>query len=295
MNTQEIEYLNLMRACMRAPEVPNRTGIPSRSVFGHQIRYDLENGFPLLTTKKVHFRAIAIELLWFLSGSTDNKLLNAVNVSIWNEWATKEQCARFGRKEGDLGPIYGKQWRSFGPGVDQIHRLVQDLILDPRSRRHILTSWDPASVPQVVLPACHAMAQFFVSADNKLSCQLYQRSADIFLGVPYNMASYALFTALLATACGLKLGHLVHTFGDVHLYSNHWEQAEEQLSRDVRDFPKLKLYFTRHEARDLLEYTIPPGTGNNAPNWVSHVETTLNRMEVVGYDPHPGIKAPVAV
>jgi len=276
-------YLELLREVLEEGVVrEDRTGVGTRSLFGRQLRVDLGAGFPLLTTKKVHLKSIIHELLWFLRGDTDVKHLQEVGVRIWDEWATPEQTARFGRREGDLGPVYGHQWRNFGAtlqadgtyardGVDQIERLVHTLRTNPMSRRLVVTGWNPAEADQVALPPCHTLFQFYV-ADGKLSCQLYQRSADIFLGVPFNIASYALLTMMLAQVTGLRSGDFVHTFGDVHLYSNHLEQAKTQLAREPRPLPRMVL----EPRAELSEYR-------------------FEDFRLEGYDPHPRIKAPVAV
>lgn len=278
-------YLDLLAdVATHGEDRSDRTGVGVRARFGAQFRVDLADGFPLLTTKKVHFRSVAVELLWFLSGRTDNDWLNERGVTIWDEWATAEQCARFGRGEGDLGPVYGHQWRNFGAtpkpdgtfaddGVDQLARVVESIRTDPRSRRHIVTGWNPAEADTVALPPCHTLFQFYVTNDGRLSAQLYQRSADVFLGVPFNIASYALLTHLVAQVCGLRPGEFVHTFGDVHLYANHQTQAATQLAREPRALPRLEL---NPAVRELDAFTIDDFT-------------------VVGYDPHPGISAPVAV
>ncbi len=276
-------YLDLLREVLEEG-VPreDRTGVGTQSLFGRQLRVDLAEGFPLLTTKKVHLKSIIHELLWFLRGDTDVKHLQEVGVSIWDEWATAEQTARFGRSAGDLGPVYGHQWRNFGAtrkadgtyerdGVDQIARLVEGLRTNPMSRRHIVTGWHPGEADQVALPPCHTLFQFFV-ADGKLSCQLYQRSADLFLGVPFNIASYALLTMMVAQVTDLGLGDFVHTFGDVHLYSNHLEQARTQLARDPRPLPTM----TITPRKELADFR-------------------FEDFRLEGYDPHPRIKAPVAV
>ncbi len=261
----------------------DRTGTGTRGVFGWQMRFDLAAGFPLLTTKKLHTKSIIQELLWFLTGRTDNQWLKERGVSIWDEWATGEQCARFGRKMGDLGPVYGHQWRNFGAtklpdgtyakdGVDQIRWLIDEITRNPNSRRLIITGWNPEEQNQVALPPCHTLFQFYVQ-DGRLSCQLYQRSADIFLGVPFNIASYSLLTLMIAHVNGLKPGEFVHTLGDAHLYSNHVEQTKLQLSREPRPLPIMTL---NPAVTDLFAFQFE--------------DFTLS-----GYDPHPGIKAAVAV
>lgn len=245
----------------------DRTGTGTRSVFGYQMRFNLNDGFPLLTTKKIHTKSVIHELLWFLRGETNIKSLQAAGVKIWDEWADEN---------GDLGPVYGRQWRAWpdrhGGTIDQIAGLVNDLKNNPNSRRHIVTAWNPADIPNMALPPCHCLFQFYV-AEGKLSCQLYQRSADVFLGVPFNIASYALFTHMLAMVCGYEVGDFVHSFGDVHLYHNHMEQAQLQLTRDFRPLPELRI--TR-EVTDIFDF---------------HYED----FEITGYDPHPHIKAEVAV
>lgn len=278
-------YLDLLTHIIltKGKDRSDRTGVGTRSVFGYQLRHDLADGFPLLTTKKVHFRSIIHELLWFLSGETTTSYLDQHGVTIWDEWATKEQTARFGRKEGDLGPVYGHQWRNFGAtkntngsyrpdGVDQIRNLIADLKRNPFSRRHIVTGWNPVEADLVALPPCHTLFQFYVD-DGRLSCQLYQRSADVFLGVPFNIASYALLTTMIARVVGLKPGEFIHTFGDVHLYHNHFDQAREQLNREPRKLPRL---LVNSEVTDLFAYR-------------------YDDFAIDGYDPHPAIKAPVAV
>jgi thymidylate synthase len=262
------QYLDLMRHVLDHGHVKaDRTGTGTRSVFGWQMRFDLAAGFPLLTTKKLHLRSIVIELLWFLRGDTNIRWLKDNQVSIWDEWADEK---------GDLGPVYGHQWRHWpgrdGLEIDQIAQLIEGLKKNPDSRRHIVTAWNPADVDRMALPPCHALFQFYV-ADGKLSCQLYQRSADIFLGVPFNIASYALLTMMIAQVVGLKPGDFVHTLGDAHLYSNHLEQAKLQLSREPRPLPTLRI---NPEVKDIFEFRFEDFT-------------------LEGYDPHPHIAAPVAV
>ncbi|MDO4223665.1 MAG: thymidylate synthase, partial [Acinetobacter sp.] len=245
-------YLNLLQHILdHGGDKGDRTGTGTRSVFGYQMRFDLSQGFPLLTTKKVHLKSIIHELLWFLKGDTDVAYLQQNKVTIWDEWATAEQTARFGRKAGDLGPVYGHQWRNFGAtknadgaynsdGFDQISWLINEIKTNPNSRRLIVSGWNPHEAGQVALPPCHTLFQFFVQ-DGKLSCQLYQRSADVFLGVPFNIASYALLTHMVAQVCGLGVGEFVWTGGDTHLYSNHFEQAKLQLSREPLPLCQLQL------------------------------------------------------
>lgn len=260
----------------------DRTGTGTLSVFGYQMRFDLQKGFPLLTTKKLHTRAIFHELLWFLKGDTHLQYLKDNDVTIWDEWATEEQCARFGRSAGDMGPIYGHQWRNFGAtqnpdgsfaadGVDQISVLIDTIKKNPNSRRLIVSGWNPREADLVALPPCHTLFQFYV-ANGRLSCQLYQRSADIFLGVPFNIASYALLTHMIATVTGLEVGEFVHTFGDAHLYLNHVDQAALQLSRTPKALPRLKLK-PRSSIFDFV----------------------YDDIVIEGYDPEPSIKAPIAV
>lgn len=277
-------YLDLLRLVMdQGGQKSDRTGTGTRSVFGHQMRFDLSKGFPMVTTKRVHFRSIAIELLWFLRGDTNVQYLQDHKVTIWDEWATAEQCARFGRPAGELGPVYGHQWRNFGAtqlpdgsyaqdGVDQLKWLVNEIKTNPDSRRLIVSGWNPREATQVALPPCHTLFQFFVQ-DGKLSCQLYQRSADIFLGVPFNIASYALLTHMIAQVCGLGVGEFVWTGGDCHLYSNHLAQAELQLSREPLPLPTLKL---NPAVTDLFEFQ-------------------FEDIELLNYQHHPAIKADVAV
>ena len=278
-------YLDLLRHVRQTGEVrKDRTGVGTLGIFGAQLRFDLAQGFPLVTTKKVHTKSIIQELLWFLAGRTDNAWLTERGVTIWNEWATAEQCAKFGRGEGELGPVYGHQWRNFGAtknadgtynsdGVDQIKLLIEQLKENPASRRHLITGWNPLEADKVALPPCHTLYQFHVSTDNRLSCQLYQRSADLFLGVPFNIASYSLLTHMIAQVTGLKPGHFVHTFGDAHIYSNHLEQVDLQCSREPRPLPRLIL---NPEIKDLFDFK-------------------YEDITIEGYDPHPGIKAPVAI
>ena len=262
------EYQDLLRRILaEGTDKSDRTGTGTRSLFGHQMRFDLSAGFPVLTTKKLHLRSIIVELLWFLRGETNVAYLHEHNVSIWDEWA---------RADGELGPVYGKQWRSWqtasGETVDQISQVVAQIRQNPDSRRLIVSAWNVGDIGQMALPPCHCLFQFYV-AGGRLSCQLYQRSADVFLGVPFNIASYALLTLMMAQVTGLAPGDFVHTFGDVHLYKNHFEQAALQLEREPRSLPAMKL---NPDVRDLFAFT--PAD-----------------FELVGYDPHPHIKAPVAV
>ncbi|NCQ59559.1 MAG: thymidylate synthase [Myxococcales bacterium] len=261
----------------------DRTGTGTLGLFGRQLRFDLRQGFPLLTTKKVHLKSILHELLWFLRGETNVASLQAVGVSIWDEWATAEQTARFGREPGDLGPIYGHQWRNFGAtlradgsyendGVDQIARAIASIRKNPSSRRILVTGWHPEEADQVALPPCHTLFQFYVQ-DGELSAQLYQRSADYFLGVPFNIASYAALVHMVAQVTGLGVGDFVHTFGDVHLYTNHVEQAREQLSREPRALPRLTLDPNVRELEDFR----------------------FEHLRLEGYDPHPRIRAAVSI
>ena len=241
------QYLNLLKHILEnATRHEDRTGVGTISVFGYQTRYDLRDGFPMVTTKKVPFRWVAEELFWFLSGDTNEKNLQARGVDIWAEWATSEQTSRFDREEGDLGEIYGYLWRSFGGdyparnGVDQIARLIEEIKTNPNSRRLIVTGWNPETCDNVVLPPCHTLFQFKVESEKILHCQLYQRSADAFLGVPFNISSYALLTHLIAHVCDLEVGEFIHTFGDLHVYSNHLEQVGELLKREPLELPKLE-------------------------------------------------------
>lgn len=261
-------YLDLLSYVLKnGVDRSDRTGTGTRSIFGYQMRFDLSKGFPLLTTKKLHVRSIIYELLWFLRGDTNIKWLNEHGVSIWNEWADKN---------GDLGPVYGYQWRSWpapdGRHIDQIAKVVDMIVKTPYSRRLIVSAWNPALVDEMALPPCHCMFQFYV-ADGKLSCQLYQRSADIFLGVPFNIASYALLTMMIAQVTGLKAGDFVHTFGDAHLYSNHFDQAKLQLTRKPLPLPTMKL---NPDVKDLFKFE-------------------YEDFELENYVAAPHIKAPVAV
>lgn len=245
----------------------DRTGTGTYSIFGHQMRFDLGAGFPLVTTKKLHLRSIIHELLWFISGDTNIRYLQDHGVTIWDEWADER---------GDLGPVYGRQWRSWaapdGSTVDQLQAVLDSIVQNPESRRHIVSAWNPADVDDMALPPCHCLFQFYV-ADGRLSCQLYQRSADIFLGVPFNIASYALLVHMIAHVTGLQVGDFVHTFGDAHLYANHVDQADEQLSRAPFALPRLAL---NPDVRDLFAFT-------------------YDDIDVLDYQAHPTIKAPIAV
>ena len=283
-------YLDLLREVLdHGRPRSDRTGTGARGLFGRQLRVDLDGGFPLLTTKKVHFKSVAHELLWFLSGSTDVGPLKAAGVSIWDEWATERECARFGRPPGELGPVYGHQWRNFGAtrrpdgsyerdGVDQIARLIEGLRHNPFSRRHIVSGWHPGEAAQVTLPPCHTLFQFYVDETPagrapRLSCQLYQRSADLFLGVPFNIASYALLPHMIAQVTDMRPGEFVHTFGDVHLYLNHLDQARLQLTRAPRPLPRLTL---DPSSRSLEDFR-------------------FEHLGLEAYDPHPRIRAEVSV
>jgi thymidylate synthase len=278
------QYLDLLRTILdRGKDRADRTGTGTRGIFGHQMRFDLREGFPLVTTKKLHVKSIMHELLWFVRGETHVKPLQEAGVRIWNEWATAEQTARFGRLEGDLGPVYGHQWRNFGAtrkadgtyekdGVDQLKRVLHDIKEKPHSRRLIVTGWNPKEADEVALPPCHTLFQLYVQ-DGELSCQLYQRSADVFLGVPFNIASYALLTMMIAQASGLRPGDFIHTFGDVHLYKNHVEQARLQLEREPRKLPTMWL---NPEVKDLFAFR-------------------FEDVRLDGYDPHPAIAAEVSV
>lgn len=241
------QYHNLLRHILdNGVRHEDRTGVGTISTFGYQTRFDLREGFPIVTTKRVPFRWVAEELFWFLSGSTSEQELNECGVDIWAEWATEEQTARFGRGIGDLGPVYGYLWRSFGGdypqtnGIDQIARLIREIETNPNSRRLLVSGWDPRVCDDVALPPCHTLFQFKVESGRTLHCQLYQRSADAFLGVPFNISSYALLTHLVAHVSGLEVGNFIHTFGDLHIYSNHLDQVNELLSRQPLELPKLE-------------------------------------------------------
>ncbi|PWL27194.1 thymidylate synthase [uncultured Roseivirga sp.] len=262
------QYHDLMRHILEnGVQKGDRTGTGTVSVFGYQMRFDLSEGFPVVTTKKLHLRSIIHELLWFLQGDTNIKYLKDHGVRIWDEWADEN---------GDLGPVYGYQWRNWPDGnggtIDQIKKLVEGIKKNPNSRRHIVSAWNVADVDNMALPPCHTMFQFYV-AEGKLSCQLYQRSADVFLGVPFNIASYSLLVLMIAQVCDLEPGEFVHTFGDVHLYSNHLDQAKLQLTRDFRPLPTMKL---NPDVKDLFDFK-------------------FEDFELQNYDPHPHIRAEVAV
>ncbi len=262
------QYLDLLQHILDSGhEKPDRTGTGTLSVFGYQMRFDLARGFPLVTTKKLHLRSIVYELLWFIRGETNVGFLRDHGVSIWDEWADER---------GDLGPIYGAQWRSWpapdGSPVDQLSQVIERIRTDPDSRRHVVTAWNPGMLSQMALPPCHILYQFYVAA-GRLSCQLYQRSADAFLGVPFNIASYALLTTMVAHVTGLEPGEFIHTFGDAHLYRNHLEQARLQVSREPRPLPRLHL----------------------SPAVRAITEFTYEDIRIEGYDPHPRIAAEVAV
>jgi len=262
------QYLDLLQLIMDKGTVKtDRTGVGTKSIFGHQMRFDLSEGFPLLTTKKVHLKSIIYELLWFISGDTNVRYLQEHGVSIWDEWADEN---------GDLGPVYGHQWRSFptpnGGSVDQLSQVLDLIKNHPDSRRMLVCAWNPAEIDKMALPPCHCLFQFYV-ANGRLSCQLYQRSADTFLGVPFNIASYALLTLMIAQVCDLKPGEFIHTTGDTHIYLNHFEQVKEQLSRTPRKLPRMIL---NPDVKNLFDFK-------------------YDDFKLEGYDPYPAIKAPVAV
>lgn len=277
-------YLDLLRRILDdGRDREDRTGTGTRAIFGHQMRFDLREGFPLVTTKKLHLKSILHELLWFLRGETHVGSLQAAGVRIWDAWATPEQTARFGRSEGDLGPIYGHQWRNFGAtrrpdgsyandGIDQLARLLEQIRSNPHSRRLLVTGWNPREADEVALPPCHTLFQLYVQ-EGELSCQLYQRSGDAFLGVPFNIASYALLTQMIAHVTDLRPGDFVHTLGDAHLYKNHLDQARLQQERAPRPLPRLIL---RPEVRDLFAFQ-------------------YEDFRLEGYDPHPHIQAEVSI
>lgn len=262
------QYEELLEHVYKNGEIKDdRTGVGTKSIFGHQMRFDLTKGFPLLTTKKIHFKSIVYELLWFLKGSTNIKFLTDNGVNIWNKWADEH---------GELGPVYGSQWRNWpspsGSHIDQISNVINTLKSSPNSRRMIVSAWNVSEIENMKLPPCHVLFQFYVS-NGRLSCQMYQRSADLFLGVPFNIASYALLTEMVAQVCGLEAYEFIHTFGDTHIYLNHFNQVEEQLSRDSRPFPILKL---DKNIDDIFAFN-------------------YDDISIEGYNPHPLIKAPIAV
>jgi thymidylate synthase len=272
------QYLDLVKEVLEnGNQKGDRTGTGTKSIFGHQLRFDLTKGFPMVTTKKLHLKSIVYELLWFLNGDTNINYLNDNGVKIWNEWANKD---------GDLGPVYGYQWRNWnGDEIDQIKELINTLKNNPNSRRMLVSAWNPSVLPdnaksfeenvadgKAALPPCHAFFQFYVN-DGKLSCQLYQRSADIFLGVPFNIASYALFTMMVAQVCGYKVGDFVHTFGDAHIYNNHIDQVNLQLSREIKLLPKMEI---NPEIKDIFDFK-------------------FEDFKLTNYDPHPHIKGAVAI
>lgn len=262
------QYLELIEKILNEGiERSDRTGTGRKSIFGYQMQFDLDEGFPLVTTKKVHLKSIIHELIWFLAGSTNIKYLKDNGVSIWDEWADEK---------GELGPVYGAQWRSWpnpdGSSVDQIKSLVKNIKSNPNSTRHIVSAWNPSQVDEMALPPCHALFQFFV-ADSKLSCQLYQRSADVFLGVPFNIASYALLTLMIAQVCGLKPGKFVHTLGDAHLYLNHLEQAKLQITREPLKLPSIKINSSINNLEDFV----------------------YEDFKILNYESHPAISAPISV
>lgn len=262
-------YIDLLRTVLENGEArPDRTGTGTIGLFGAQLRFDISKNFPLLTTKQVHLKSIIYELLWFLKGSTNIKYLQEHGVKIWNEWADAD---------GELGPVYGAQWRKWatpnGTTIDQIKNVIDSIKTDPYGRRHIVSAWNPADVRKMALPPCHTLFQFYVSVDGGLSCQLYQRSADLFLGVPFNIASYSLLTMMVAQVCGLQPKEFVHTFGDLHIYKNHIEQVKEQLSRTPRELPQMQI---NKDVQDIDSFQ-------------------YSDFKLVNYDPYPSIKAPIAV
>ena len=280
------QYQDLLKTILeRGHEHNDRTGVGTISYFGHQSRFDLREGFPIVTTKRVPFRWIAEELFWFLSGDTNEASLRAKGVDIWKEWADEEHTSRFGRAEGDLGPVYGYLWRSFGghypkrDGVDQIAKLVRDIRDNPNSRRLVVTGWDPRAADTVDLPPCHTLFQFKVERGRTLHCQLYQRSADAFLGVPFNISSYALLTHMVAHVCELDAGEFIHTFGDLHIYKNHLAQVEELLSRQPLPLPRLEIRDEDGMMRGLAGL----------------LTFRYEHLNLVGYKSHGKIEAPVAV
>jgi len=256
------QYQNFLKAILSGNERPDRTGTGTIGIFGYQMRFDLQDGFPLLTTKKVHFKSVLVELLWFLRGDTNIKFLHDHGVTIWDEWADGD---------GNLGAVYGEQWRNFF-GVDQIQNLIDQIKKNPESRRLVVSAWNPAQIESMALPPCHCLFQFYVQG-NKLSCQLYQRSADAFLGVPFNIASYALLVHIIAHLTGYEVGEFVHTFGDAHIYKNHLEQVDLLLSREPRPLPKIEILCGQKDISDFQ----------------------VEDFALVGYDPHPKIKAKVSV
>lgn len=279
------QYHDLLRHILdNGTRHEDRTGTGTISTFGYQTRFDLREGFPIVTTKRVPFRWVAEELFWFLSGSTDEADLRSRGVDIWQEWATEDQTARFGRREGDLGPVYGYLWRSFGGdypqmnGVDQIARLIREIEANPNSRRLIVTGWNPETCDEVALPPCHTLFQFKVENGRTLHCQLYQRSADAFLGVPFNISSYALLTHMVAHVCDLEVGEFIHTFGDLHIYSNHLEQVNELLGREPYPLPKLSIV-----------------NAENKKSLAGLLELVFEDLRLDNYVHHGKIAAPVAV
>jgi len=279
------QYQELLRHILdNGTRHEDRTGVGTLSVFGYQTRYDLRAGFPIVTTKRVPFRWIFEELAWFLSGDTNEKNLRARGVDIWAEWADSEHTAKFGREEGDLGPVYGYLWRSFGGdypqmnGFDQIKDLIKQIEKNPNSRRLIVTGWNPATAAKVDLPPCHTLFQFKIERERVLHCQLYQRSADAFLGVPFNISSYALLTQMIAHVCGLEAGEFIHTFGDLHIYLNHLDQVEELLNREPLPLPKLEFV-----------------NAENLKGFAGLLDFRYENLNLIGYKSHGKIAAPVAV